>query len=237
MMALLLAGSWSNIIPAREISQPSNYGFELLAPISILKRAIILQGLKMSDDILIQSKLDLSFLSSFKRPKVDYFKKNDPSLLEAYKSGIYDASVNFISKEHLKITGTSQTIDDVKKFLRQASFNSELILKDNKGDLLKTMPDQERLADSWFKEKNNSPHYTQLILMIPNDNDRNKLSSIVQNFFLKTFCNSKYVYVEHTDTNIYHYHIIIDKSFEDDLLSKLRADFINACIEHNARLV
>jgi len=191
----------------------------------------------MSDDILIQSKFDSTFLSSFKRSAVDYFKENNSALLEAYQSGIYDASVNFISEGHLKTTGTSQTIDDVKKFLRQASFNGELTLKDNKGDLLETVPDQECLANSWFKEKNNSSYYTQLILMIPKDNDRNKLSRVVQVFFLKTFCHLKYAYVEHTDTEIYHYHVIIDKSFNDKLLSKLRKDFISICIEHDVKLV
>ncbi len=36
----------------------------------------------MSDDILMQSKINSSFFSSFKRPEVDYFKKNDSALLD-----------------------------------------------------------------------------------------------------------------------------------------------------------
>jgi len=185
----------------------------------------------------IQKNLDSSFLSSFARSKIDYFGMEDPELLEAYQAGIYDATVNFVGEAHLNITGTSQTIEEVKKFLRQASFNAELVLHDHKGNLLQTVADQEFLAETWFQENYPEYQYTQLILMIPKDNNRAKLSKIAHDFFQRKFNDCKYAYVEHTDTDIYHYHVIIEKSFNGDTLIKLRSDFISICIENQARLL
>lgn len=185
----------------------------------------------------IQRMLDSSFLSTFTRPNIDYHNNKDATLLEAYRSGIYDATVNFIGESNLKVTGTSETIEEVKKFLRQTSFNGELHLKDSNDDSIKTVSGQELLVDNWFKRNSNKSRYTQLVLMIPKDNDRNKLSKIVHDFFQQKFNNSNYVYVEHTDTDIFHYHVIVENIFNDDLLLKLRSDFIVLCIEHGAKLL
>src|SRR3989338_6745685 len=113
-----------------------------------------------------QKKSDLSFVETHKRTDVDYANTKNPELLEAYRSGLYDAAINFIGELHLKITGTTQTKEEVKKFFRQTSFNSELTFKDNNGSAIKTESEQKHLIEYWFERNLNKSRYTQFILMI-----------------------------------------------------------------------
>src|SRR5438128_11768043 len=112
----------------------------------------------------LQEKLDSSFLFTFIRSQIRYSDSKDAALVEAYRAGIYDATVSFLGESHLRITGMCTTVQDLKKFLRQISFNAELDLYVHNTDLIRTVNDQELLAEYWFKRKN---EYTQLILMIP----------------------------------------------------------------------
>jgi hypothetical protein len=190
-----------------------------------------------NDNTLEQKTLSPIILQSFIRPAINYLNQTDKALLVAYKSGVYDATVSFLGESHLKITGISQTIEEVKKFLRQSSFNSELTLEENKGTSIRTPIDQEQLADNWLKENGDNPYYTHIILMIPRDNERKKLSNIVRDFLQRRFKNTNYAFVEHTDTNIFHYHVIVNEAFNDNALSKLQSDFISACIEYGAKVL
>lgn len=182
-------------------------------------------------------KVDFTFLQSFKRAKKEYANINDAALLEAYRSGIYDAMLSILGDSNLKITGTSQTVEDVKKFLRQMSFSGELILNDNNGNQIKTVAEQEAVAECWVSENIDKTKYTQLVLMIPKDNDSKKLSAIVHDFLNEQFKECSYMFVEHTDTDIFHYHVIVEKDLHGDLLEKIKSDFIAVCMKHEARLL
>lgn len=177
-----------------------------------------------------------AFLSTFTRSNINYFDHHDNAIQDAYKSGIHDATINYIKETTLKITGKSQTLEEVKKCLRQVSYNSELSLKDNQGNAIKTPEDQELLADNWFKQ-NPQSGYTQFVIMIPKDNNREKLAKIAQAFFSSELSNQNYIYVEHADTNIYHYHVIVQKSYNPDIEEKWRLAFIKLCIAHDAKLL
>lgn len=168
---------------------------------------------------------------------MEYSNIDDPSLLEAYKSGIYDAMLNLLGDSNLKITGVSETLEEVKKFLRQSSFSAELILIDNHGNHIKTISEQEILAEQWIDKNIAKSKYTQLIFMIPKDNDRKKLSAIAHDFLKLKFNDCNYIFVEHTDTNIFHYHMIVEKDLHGDLLEEIKSDFITICLKHEAKLL
>jgi len=183
-----------------------------------------------------KTEIDFSFLENFKRPKIDYIRSSEAHLVEAYQSGVYDAMMNFLGESSLKITGISETVDEVKKFFRQVSFNSELVLQDNHGNVIKTGAEQEQVAERWLQENTNQAKYTKFILMIPTDNDRNKLTRIVHEFLKTQFSANNYIFVEHTDTEIFHYHVIVEKDLQGELL-RVRTDFIAVCMQHDAKIL
>lgn len=156
---------------------------------------------------------------TYSRSEINYEDSANQELSQAYQDGIYDATLAFLSKSACKITGVCNSQKEVKQFCDNMSFGDSLSLiasgeKDPASDL-----------------------YTQLLLASPRDNRRELFATIVKEFLNQQFANKHYVFVEHTDTDILHYHVLVQQIIEEDELAKLRTDFINLCIEKEIKIL
>lgn len=179
--------------------------------------------------------VNFDFLQYFTRSDKQYDALKDDALLEAYQSGIYDVVFAFLGESHFKVIGISETIDDLKKAFRQLSYAAELILYDNLNQTIQTVAEQEALAESWFEENAGQCFCTLLVCMIPNDNDGKKLAAILQVFLQRHFAGFRYVFVEHMDTDVVHYHIVVDSDVRA-VQKNLQGSFIAVAMEQGAKL-
>lgn len=186
------------------------------------------------DDLINVSQIDFGFLREFKRSKINYATNNDAAISDAYRAGIYDAMINHVADQGVKITGTCQTKEEVEKNLHNISFNANLALTDNLNHSVQSIEDQKKLIEKWFS--NNAPDFTHFILMTPKDKAKNKLTQIVPEFFKSSFYDVNYIFVEHTDTDIVHYHAMVQKKLDNEIINIIKLSFIGLCIKYQVNL-
>ena len=154
------------------------------------------------------------------RSEIKYDQTTDPPLLQAYHDGFYDGVLTTLSKSVFKITGICDTHKSVKTFLENISFGETIFIN-----------------EYGQYDSESAPLYTQLFLSTPRDKRREKFSEVVSKFLSKHFSKQHYFFAEHTDTDILHYHVLVQKHIEEKYLSELRSQFMNLCIEHGIQII